>query len=97
MSDELKRYEALIVLNSRGEDGIDEMISAVGREMEEEGVKLDKIDKLGKRDFAYNARHQAGGYYVNYFFEATPSAIEKVEQRLKLNGDIYLQQYLRQN
>ncbi len=93
MSDETRTYEAVIVLNIRSEEGVDEKISDVGRELEDEGATLDKIDKIGKRDFAYNARHQASGYYVNYYFKAAPSTIEKIRTRLNLNTDIYLQQY----
>lgn len=93
MSDETRNYEAVVVLNVRGEEGVDEKINQVGREFEEEGATLDKIDKLGSREFAYNARHQATGYYVNYYFKAAPAAIEKMKTRLDLNTDIYLQQY----
>ena len=89
---ETRKYEAIIVL-SQSEDSVDDMIATIGKEMEEEGVKLDKIDKLGKRTFAYNARKQASGYYVNYFFEGDPSVIKKIRSRLTLNTDIYLQQY----
>jgi small subunit ribosomal protein S6 len=95
MSDQKRDYEAIIVLNLQGEEGIDEKINAVGREMEEEGAKLEKIDRIGKRDFAYNARKKKSGYYVNYFFKAEPAAISKVRTRLRINPDIYLQSYQR--
>lgn len=92
MSDETRKYEAVIVL-SQGEEGIDDLIQSVGKEMEEEGAKLDKIDKIGRRTFAYNARKQAGGYYVNYFFEGAPELIDKLRERLNLNNDVYLHHY----
>lgn len=97
MSEERRKYEAVIVLNLHGEEGVDDMINSVGREMEAEGVKLDRVDKIGKKQFAYNARKQAAGYYVNYHFEAQPDAVAKVEERLQLNTSIYLQYYQRAN
>jgi len=97
MSEEKRKYEGIVVLNLQGEEGVDDLISSVGQEIEAEGAKLDKIDKLGKREFAYNARKQASGYYVNYYFEAPPETVQKVENRLKLNTDIYLQYYQRVN
>ena len=93
MSEEKRNYEAVIVLNIQGEDGVDDLISSVGKEIEAEGAKLDKIDKLGKKTFAYNARKQASGYYVNYHFAAAPDAINKVREKLTLNNSIYLQHY----
>ena len=93
MSDETRKYEAVIVLNKQGEDGVDDLISAIGKEMEEEGAKLDKIDKLGKKTFAYDARKQPAGYYVNYFFEGAPNVVDKLRTRLTLNTDIYMQHY----
>lgn len=93
MSEETRKYEVVVVLNIRGEEGVDEKVNEVGREFEDEGAKLEKIDKLGKRQFAYNARHQASGYYVNYYFSAAPSAIQKMKARLDLNTEVYLQQY----
>lgn len=93
MSDENRKYEAVIVLNIQGEDGVDALISSVGKEIEAEGAKLDKVDKLGKKTFAYNARKQASGYYVNYHFAAAPAAVRKVRERLTLNTSIYLQHY----
>tara|TARA_R110002096_G_scaffold4493_6_gene20796 strand:- start:6489 stop:6782 length:294 start_codon:yes stop_codon:yes gene_type:complete len=93
MSDEKKKYEAVIVLNIQGEDGIEKLVKTVEKEMEGEGAKMDRIDQLGKKEFAYNARKQASGYYVNYYFEAAPTTISKIKTKLDLNTDIYLQHY----
>jgi len=91
-----RKYEGLIVLNTKGSDkGVDELVSSVGKEMEAEGVKLDEIQQLGRRSFAYNARDLEGGHYVNYLFEADPEVITKIQARLKLNEVVHLQHYQR--
>lgn len=91
-----RKYEGLIVLNTKGNDkGVDGLVSSVGKEMEEAGAKLDEIQQLGRRQFAYNARDLDGGHYVNFIFEATPDVISKIQERLKLNEVIYLQHYQR--
>lgn len=95
MSEERRKYEAVIVLNLQGEEGVDDLISSVGRDMESEGAKLDRVDRMGKREFAYNARKQASGFFVNYHFEAAPDIVAKLEERLRLNTSIYLQYYQR--
>lgn len=97
MSEDRRKYEAVIVLNLHGEEGVDDLISAVGQDMEAEGARLDRIDRMGRKQFAYNARKQGTGFYVNYHFEAAPGAIAKLEERLRLNTSIYLQYYQRVN
>ena len=90
------KYEALIVLDTRGkEDSVEKMISQIGKDIEGEGAKLQQIDQLGRKKFAYAPRHVDEGFYVNFHFEAEPARVEKLRNKLKLNTDIYLQQYQR--
>jgi len=91
-----RKYEGLIVLNTKGMEGsVDDLVSAVAREIEAEGAKLDEVQQLGRRKFAYNARHLDAGHYVNYIFEAAPEAISRIEARLKLDDKVHLQHFQR--
>jgi len=91
-----RKYEGMIVLNSQGVDSsIDDLVSTVSKELEEEGAKLDEIKQLGRKTFAYNARKLDGGHYVNYVFEANGDVIRKIQERLKLNNSVHLQHYQR--
>lgn len=93
-----RKYEGIIVLNTKGkEEGAESMIATVQSQIEEEGGTVDKVDSIGRRKFAYNARHLETGYYVSVHFEAEPEAIEKIQTRLKLNTDVFLQHYQRMN
>ena len=91
-----RKYEGMIVLNTQGnETSVDDLVSAVGKEIEEEGAKLDEIKQIGRRKFAYNARKLDGGHYVNYLFDADSGVVEKIQERLKLNSAVHLQHYQR--
>lgn len=91
-----RKYEGLIVLNTQGqEDSLNDLVTAVANEMEATGAKMDEIQQLGRKKFAYNARQLDGGHYVNYIFEADPEAIKNIQAKLSLNEGIYLQQYKR--
>lgn len=91
-----RKYEGLIVLNVKGLDSsVDELISTVSKEIEAEGAKLGEVKQLGRRKFAYNSRHLESGHYVNYSFQAEPAAVERIQNRLKLNEQIHLQHYRR--
>ena len=92
----MRKYEGLIVLNTKGkEDSVDELVSSVAKEMEGEGARLDEIQQLGRRKFAYNARHLDAGHYVNYIFEAEPTQVESIQSKLKLNALVHIQHYKR--
>jgi small subunit ribosomal protein S6 len=91
-----RKYEGLIVLNTKGIEGtVDDLVNAVAKELIAEGAKLDEVQQLGRKQFAYNARHLEGGLYVNYIFEGDPSLVEKIQSRLKLNDKVHLQHYQR--
>ncbi len=90
-----RKYQGVIVINAQAasDEGIDETISSIGQTLEEEGAKLQQIDQLGRREFVYNARHVSHGFYVNYHFEAEPSVISKLREKLALNKAVHLQHY----
>jgi len=93
-----RKYEGIIVLNTKGkEDSVDAMVGTITSELENEGASLDQVEQLGRRKFAYNARHLEAGFYVNFKFQAEPDKINKIRDRLKLNNDVFLQHYQRLN
>jgi small subunit ribosomal protein S6 len=91
-----RKYQGLIVLNTKSLEGtVDELVTSVSKELEAEGAKLEKIAQLGRRQFAYNARHLESGHYVNYTFQGAPDVITKIQNRLRLNGHVHLQHFVR--
>lgn len=91
-----RKYQGLIVLNTKSLEGsVDDLVTAVSKEMEAEGAKLDKIAQLGRRQFAYNARHLEAGHYVNFTFRGAADLVERIQARLRLNGHVHLQHFQR--
>ena len=91
-----RKYQGLIVLNTKSLDGtVDELVASVSKEIEAEGAKLDKVAQLGRREFAYESRHLQSGHYVNYTFQGAPDVITKIQNRLRLNGHVHLQHFVR--
>lgn len=92
-----RKYQGLIVLNTKSLEGgnMDELVTAVSKEIESEGGKVEQIEQLGRKQFAYNSRHLAAGHYVNYFFEGGSEVLTKIQARLKLNNHVHLQHYKR--
>jgi small subunit ribosomal protein S6 len=91
-----RKYQGLIVLNTKSLEGtVDELVASVSKELEAEGAKLDKVAQLGRRQFAYESRHLESGHYVNYTFQGAPEVITKIQNRLRLNGHVHLQHFVR--
>lgn len=88
------RYEGLLVLNIKGnEDGAKEVIERLEGEFKKEGAKIESVQKMDRRQFTYVAGPLDSGYYVNFIFQAEPTAIEKLRNRFKLDEDVYRQHY----
>ena len=91
-----RKYEAMIVLDMKGkEETVEQLVSGIGRDMEQSGAKLEQIDQIGKRKFPYNPRHVESGYFVNFQIEADGPALDSMRAKLKLNDNVYQQYYQR--
>ncbi len=91
----MKRYEALLALDTRGkEDTAKETIERLEKVLAAEGAAIEQVQRLEKRELSYESHHTKSAYYVNFVFSAEPATIDKLRQKLKLDNDVLLQNYL---
>ncbi len=89
-----RNYEALIVLDTKGkEETVDSLVSAISKDMEKSGLKLEQIDNLGKRKFPFNPRHVEAGHFVKIQFTGEAPALDALRSKLRLNENVYQQYY----
>ena len=85
----MRNYELVCILDPQvGEGQYEQLVEKYEALLEENGGQVARIDNWGLRRLAYTStslknRHQ--GYYVLYQFAAEPTAIEGLEQTLKLD------------
>jgi ribosomal protein S6 len=92
----MNRYEALLALNTRGkEETIKDTIERLESVLKAEGATIEQVQRLEKRELAYETDHLKSAYFVNFIFEAAPTVINKLRTKLKLDNDILLQNYLK--
>ncbi len=90
------RYEALVVLNAQGtEDSIKDIIDRLESEFKKEGAEIEQVQKMDKRQFAYQAGALDAGYYVNFVFQCQPDLVAKLRAKFKLDPEVYRQSYVR--
>ena len=84
------RYEALLVLDTKGkEEGAKEIIERLEGDFKKENAKIEQVQKMGTHAFSYAADALDNGFFANFIFEAEPTVIEKLKARFKLDADIY--------
>ena len=92
----MNRYEALLALNTRGkEETVKETIERLEKVLKAEGATIEQVQRLEKRELAYETEHLKSAYFVNFIFEAAPTVITKLRNKLKLDTEILLQNYLK--
>ena len=90
------RYEGLLILNVRGnEDGAKDLIERLEGEFKKEGATIEQVQNMDRRQFTYTAGPLDSGVYVNFIFNAPPTAIDKLRARFTLDEDVYRQHYQR--
>jgi len=90
-----KRYELLLALNTRGKDeSAKEIIERLEKDFAADGIKVEQVQRLERRELAYEHAHMSSAYFVNFIIETEPDSIEKLRAKLKLDADVALQNYL---
>jgi small subunit ribosomal protein S6 len=90
-----KRYEAFLALDTRGkEESVKDIIDQIEKTIKAEGAEIEQVQRLEKRELAYELKHLSSAYFVNVIFEADPQVITKLRQKLKLDESVAMQNYL---
>jgi small subunit ribosomal protein S6 len=87
----VKKYEGLFILNTAGrEEGVKEMIDKITAEIAGVGGNVETVQKMDKRPFSRVADKKINaGFYVNFIFEAAPSAIEPLRSRFSMSDEVF--------
>ena len=90
------RYEGLLVLNVKGkEDSAQKIIERLEKDFGTDGAAVESVQKMDQRHFTYVKGKLDSGYYVNFVFSAEPAALDTIKARLKLDDEVYRQQFAR--
>ena len=89
----MRKYEALIVLNMKGSETLDELTAAMSAKLTEAGATGVEVTNVGRREFAYESRHQKSGQYMLFAFEAEPQTIRAAREALAIDERVHYQYY----
>ena len=87
----MRKYEALIVLNMKGADTLEDLTAAMKQQLEAAGAKVTDVTNVGRREFAYESNHLKAGQYMLFAFEAEPSVIRVAREALAIDERVHYQ------
>lgn len=86
--DSMKKYELMFIVNVADEAVIRSAVELVRNTIAKIGGTIDKEDEWGKRQLAYEVKHQTEGYYVVVDFQADPAEIKELDRVIKIHEEI---------
>lgn len=90
------RYESLIAFNVLAKDEAQRAaIERIEKILLSEEATIEQIQRLDRRELAYQHDHLKSAYFVNFIYCAPPTAIEKIRAKLKLDEEVALFNTLR--
>ena len=85
----MRPYEVMIILDAGlEEDAIRATVDRTTQVLQAGGGTVGRVDRWGKRRFAYELHHKLEGYYVLVEASAEPAAIAELDRMLSLADDV---------
>jgi small subunit ribosomal protein S6 len=92
----MRPYEVMIILNaSLEEDALRAQIDRAQEIIRTNGGTPNRVDRWGKRRFAYELKHQWEGYYVLLEATAEPVAMSELDRALHLADEVVRHKVIR--
>jgi small subunit ribosomal protein S6 len=92
----MRQYEVMVILDAGLEDdAIRATVDRATNSLTSNGATVGKVDRWGKRRFAYEVNHRTEGYYLLINFEAEPVAISELDRMLGLADEVIRHKVIR--
>jgi small subunit ribosomal protein S6 len=93
----VRPYEIVVIFDATLEENIiRETTDKIAEYVRTKGGTTGRIDRWGKRTFAYELKHRTEGYYVIIEATAEPAVLAEVDRMLSLSDDVVRHRVLRQ-
>jgi small subunit ribosomal protein S6 len=92
----MRHYEVMVILDAAlEEDAIRAIVDRATKSLTSGGATVGKVDRWGKRRFAYEVNHKGEGYYLLINFEAEPAAVFELDRMLGLADEVIRHKVIR--
>ncbi len=89
MASTKNQYELTYVISGVvKQNQVDDIVRKVNHLVESNGGDVLEVNEWGNQRLAYEIERKRSGYYVNMYFQAPGSLIERLERELEINDDV---------
>jgi small subunit ribosomal protein S6 len=93
----VRPYEIAVIFDSTLDEGvIREVLDRITGHVRAAGGTTGRVDRWGRRPFAYELRHRSEGYYVFVEVAAEPAVVAEVDRMLALSDAVLRHRVIRQ-
>ena len=86
----MKTYEGLFIVDTAGKEEMSkELVEKIQKSIEHAGGRVDKVQHMGTRPFARDTHKRTSGYYVNFIFDAPPTAVAELDAKFHLEPEVF--------
>lgn len=90
----IRKYEGLFIFpETLDDEGLDQAIEVVNKELGKLGGSIDSSARIGKKQFARIMKKQKSGYYVVLVFSLDTEKIVTFKERIKLGTEVFRYQF----
>ena len=85
----LREYECMLILPAEADEAlVSTAVERIAKVVSPEGGSIGRLDRWGRRRFAYEIADQHEGYYVVARFSAEPATQTELDRVLKLANEV---------
>ena len=84
----LRTYEVMVIVDESAEDKLEAVVERVTQIVTNGGGEVAKVDRWGKRKFAYEIDHKTDGFYLLLEFTADTELLDELERVLLLADEV---------
>ncbi|HEX6262559.1 MAG TPA: 30S ribosomal protein S6 [Actinomycetota bacterium] len=84
----MRTYEVMVIVDESAEDKLEAVVERVTQIVTNGGGEVTKVDRWGKRKFAYEIDHKTDGFYLLLEFTADTELLGELERVLLLADEV---------
>lgn len=94
----MNKYELMVILsNSLTDEAKEALVNKVSSMLEASGAKIESVEKVGTKKYAYAIDYKNEGYYVLYNIECEAKVPNQVQKQLLLNEDVVRSMFVKKS
>lgn len=85
----MNKYELMVILsNNLADEAKEALVNKISAMLEANGTKIESVEKVGTKKYAYAINFKNEGYYVLFNIECEAKVPNLVQKQLLLNEDV---------